>query len=267
MNVLDLFCGAAGGWSLGLQRAGLHVAAACELDDWRRAVYGANFPGVHLYGDIQELSAQRIVCDLGYFPECLAGSPPCQDASAANTKGAGINGKQTGLFMEAIRLVREGRPRWVALENSPHLRTRGIDRVLAELEALGYACWPLVVGAHNVGAPHIRKRMWLVCRDTSVPARQDAGEIEWQTRSGPELDAAASGKRCNSGWQLAALVGAQGYRWNGGPERHLRLADGLPSRLARKCVAAYGDAIVPQIAELIGRAIMKVENDFGAVGE
>ena len=326
MNVLDLFCGAAGGWSLGLHRAGFRTVAGCEIDEWRRAAFGRNFPGVRLYPDVRELTAARIVADLGYFPECVVGSPPCQDASAANTKGTGIDGPQTGLFMEAIRLIGEGRPAWACFENSPRLRTRGVDRVLAELEALGYACWPLVVGADDVGAPHIRKRMWLIAADAErtgirqQPGRGNGedgaceaelahdsvancdgqpriakyGEVEgalgihrdadghgWTGgRSGRrergdvsaaqdagDHDCARLEERKSLGSdafpQLAALeraVGAKGYQWNGGPERHLRLVNGLSTGLARKCVAAYGDALLPQIAELIGRAIMATEH-------
>ena len=85
-TVLDLFSGACGGWSLGLHRAGFETVAACEFDPWRRAVFAQNFPGVKLYDDVRSLTADRIVSDLGYFPDCVVGSPPCQDASAANTK-------------------------------------------------------------------------------------------------------------------------------------------------------------------------------------
>src|SRR3990172_1182128 len=55
VNVLDLFCGAAGGWSLGLHRAAFRTVAACELDEWRRGAYSRNFPGVRLYTDVREL--------------------------------------------------------------------------------------------------------------------------------------------------------------------------------------------------------------------
>lgn len=60
------------------------------------------------------------------------------------------------------RLIAELRPRWVLAENVPALRTRGADEVLSSLEGLGYTCWPLVVGADDVGAPHRRKRVWIV---------------------------------------------------------------------------------------------------------
>ena len=142
MRVLDLFSGAAGGWSLGLHRAGFVTIAACEIVEWRRILYSENFPHVRLYDDIRTLTAARLVSDLGFLPDIIVGSPPCQDISSANTKGKGIEGERSGLYLEAVRLVGDCRPRWFAFENSPNLRTRGADRLLAELDALGYACEP-----------------------------------------------------------------------------------------------------------------------------
>ncbi|REF68305.1 DNA cytosine methyltransferase [Paracoccus versutus] len=162
LRVLDLFSGAAGGWSLGLHRAGFVTIAACEIVEWRRILYSENFPHVRLYADVRDLTAARLVSDLGCLPEIIVGSPPCQDISSANTKGKGIEGERSGLYLEAVRLVGECRPRWFAFENSANLRTRGADRLLDELEALGYACWPCVVGAADIGANHVRKRSWLI---------------------------------------------------------------------------------------------------------
>ncbi|PRD40502.1 DNA methyltransferase [Phyllobacterium phragmitis] len=165
MRVLDLFSAAAGGWSLGLHRAGFITIAACEIVEWRRILYTENNPHVRLYDDIRELTAARLVSDLGILPDIIVGSPPCQDISSANTKGKGIEGERSGLYLEAVRLVGDCRPRWFAFENSANLRTRGADRLLGELDALGYACEPCVVGASDLGANHIRKRSWLIGYD------------------------------------------------------------------------------------------------------
>ncbi|MBT0779336.1 DNA cytosine methyltransferase [Paracoccus sp. pheM1] len=182
LRVLDLFSGAAGGWSLGLHRAGFVTIAACEIVEWRRILYSENFPHVRLYADVRELTAARLVSDLGCLPDIIVGSPPCQDISSANTKGKGIEGERSGLYLEAVRLVGECRPRWFAFENSANLRTRGADRLLDELEALGYACWPCVVGAADIGANHVRKRSWLIGCDpeqladtrVAIPAGRNA---------------------------------------------------------------------------------------------
>lgn len=316
MNVLDLFCGAAGGWSLGLHRAGFRTVAACEIDPWRRERYLANFPGVRMYDDVRTLSAARLRAD-GISVDVVVGSPPCQDASSANTKGKGIDGERTGLFWEALRLVRELRPRWVCLENVPGLRSRGYDRVHDALEAAGYAVRPLVVGAWHAGAPHRRNRVWIVANTPEIgcgagwAGRFDSGRARESEQAFHHADPAvllgspfARGEpdgvdagtvananenririesgRCGGtnrkgaaitknapdaneerqhefaehgqvGWILA------GSAWNGGAPGLGRMDDGLPKGMAHHMLAAYGDAVVPIIPEIIGRAIMSIE--------
>lgn len=193
-RVLDLFSAAAGGWSLGLHRAGYRTVAACEAVAWRRALYAQNNPGIPIYDDVRTLTASRLVRDLGYLPDVVVGSPPCQDISSANTKGKGVEGERSGLFFEAIRIIGEirdlgrgrGEPaaRWFALENSANLRTRGADAVLAALEALGYSCWPTVVRAGDIGANHERPRSWLIgCDVAQVANAHGFGRHEgWRRR-------------------------------------------------------------------------------------
>jgi DNA (cytosine-5)-methyltransferase 1 len=299
---LDLFAGAAGGWSLGLHRAGIRTVAACEIDEWRRTCFAANNPGVRLYGDVRDLTAARLVADLGCLPDIIVGSPPCQDISSANPRGRGVDGERSGLFFEAVRLVRECRPVWGCFENSSHARVKGIDRVLSALEAEGYSCWPLVVGADDLMAPHRRKRMWLVFADTDErrirpeqarpvwPGRLGMGSLkaeksrswnhpdanrEGQSRQpehgevgGPfvvsgHADSAGlalgQGQRGDAFAEFPALeraVGPVGYRWNGGPARYRRVADGCEPRLARQLIAALGDSVLPQITEAIARACL-----------
>ncbi|MBS1097843.1 DNA cytosine methyltransferase [Gluconobacter sphaericus] len=218
-RVLDLFAGAAGGWTLGLHRAGFVTVAACEIVEWRRVLYAENNPHVRLYDDVRTLTAGRLVSDLGFLPDLIAGSPPCQDISSANTRGKGIDGARSGLYREAVRLVGECRPRWFAFENSANLRTRGADRLLDALEALGYACEPCVVGAGDVGACHVRKRSWLIGFDPrrladtglAVAAGRDAdgrgiGRAGGDEGVGPVRcvphgsDGDATGVGCREGW-------------------------------------------------------------------
>lgn len=178
VSVLDLFSAAAGGWSLGMHRAGFRTVAACEAVDWRRALYAENNPGVPIYDDVRTLTAARLISDLGYLPDVVVGSPPCQDISSANTKGKGVDGDKSSLFFEATRLIGEIRPRWFALENSDRVRTRGYDRIAAELEGHRYDCWPFVVGIGNAGGSHQRKRAWIIGLDANAAREQggDAGQ-------------------------------------------------------------------------------------------
>ena len=160
ITVLDLFSGI-GGFSLGLHWAGMRTVAFCEAAPFARRVLARHWPGVPVYRDIRTLSAARLRADGVPRPRLLCGGFPCQDISLAG-RGLGIEGGRSGLWSHMARLVAECRPDWVVPEkrnlgNVPGLRGRGADRVLADLEAAGYACWPLVVGAVHAGAPRANR--------------------------------------------------------------------------------------------------------------
>ncbi|API58296.1 hypothetical protein BSL82_02390 [Tardibacter chloracetimidivorans] len=215
LRVLDLFSAAAGGWSLGLHRAGFRTMAACEAVEWRRVIYAQNNPDVRIYDDVRTLTAERLLGDFGYLPDFIAGSPPCQDISSANTKGKGVDGERSGLYFEAVRLVGECRPRWFAFENSANLRTRGADAVLAALEALDYACWPLVVRARDIGANHERPRSWLIGCDLEqvADANGDGWAAQWSGRR-RGFDVPFSDDPLH-----ASRIGHEGWRsWRHGPD-------------------------------------------------
>ncbi|MCB1990218.1 MAG: DNA cytosine methyltransferase [Geminicoccaceae bacterium] len=178
LEALDLFSGGAGGWSLACHRLGIRTLAACEADPARRHMYAQNFPEVPIYDDVQELTAARLLADLGTLPHIVVGSPPCQDASVANPRGRGTGGKRTGLAGEFVRLVGEVRPLLAVLENVPGLKGRGADWLLASLAAAGYAARPFVVGAIHAGAPHRRLRCWIV----AVPAAALADPDRYRLR-------------------------------------------------------------------------------------
>jgi DNA (cytosine-5)-methyltransferase 1 len=278
LSTLDLFSAAAGGWSLGMGRAGFHTVAACESVAWRRALYAENNPGVPIYDNVLTLTAARLQSDLGALPDVIVGSAPCQDISSANTKGKGVDGARSGLVFEAVRIIGECRPRWFALENSALVRVRGYDRVAARLEALGYTCEPFVVGADDLGAPHERKRSWIVGFDAAQVT--DAARLGHEGRRawgrGPDGDGASPADKasitpcCDD----RGDVGGPWPEWNGGLAAGLRLANGLSARASDTRVAvggargtsgaallveAYGDAVIPQIPEAIGRAILRTE--------
>lgn len=149
----SLFSGI-GGIDLGLERAGFEVAWQSEIDPYACQVLSKHWPHVKNLGDIRdvrEVSAVDLIC----------GGFPCQDVSCAG-KGAGLEGQQSLLWFEMLRVISIARPRWCLIENSPALRIRGMDRIYAGLEAAGYSVWPFVVGASDVGAPHRRQRAWIV---------------------------------------------------------------------------------------------------------
>jgi DNA (cytosine-5)-methyltransferase 1 len=254
LRVLDLFSGI-GGFSLGLQRAGgFETKAFCEIDPFCRRVLARHWPGVPCYDDVRTLTAERLGAD-GIAVDVICGGFPCTDISSANAgRQAGIDGEQSGLWWEYARLVREIRPAWVVIENSPDLRTRGGDRVLDELEQGAYACWPLVVGAANAGAPHLRRRTWILAhadRD-GEPALSVDDEARRLPRAGVYADT-----------DREPLVRAAKPRPQPNPwadESALcRVDDGIPARVGRPQLAALGNAVVPQVVTALGRAILAAE--------
>ncbi|AGH48732.1 C-5 cytosine-specific DNA methylase [Sphingomonas sp. MM-1] len=239
MRVLDLFSAAAGGWSLGMHRAGYRTMAACEVIPWRRALYSENNPGVKVYDDVRSLSAGRLLDDFGYLPAVIVGSPPCQDISSANTKGKGVEGERSGLYFEAVRLIGECRPRWFALENSANLRTRGADAVLSALEAIGYACWPFVVRAGDIGANHERPRSWLIGCDVG------------------QLTAYANGHGEHAQSQHGEMAVVSGL----GVDRH-PAQDGCGSGLPGRCAGAATGAEQPACGDALHAASLGHEGGW-----
>ena len=102
LKVLDLFSGF-GMFSLGLHRAGgFETVAFCEISKYPREVLSVRYPGVKIYEDVCTLTAERLAAD-GIAPNVICGGFPCQDLSVAG-KGAGLEGKRSGLYREVIRL-------------------------------------------------------------------------------------------------------------------------------------------------------------------
>lgn len=171
MRAAVLFAGI-GGWELAAEQIGIETAWAAEWDAWKADRYRERFPGVALYRDVRALHGEEMIAAHGRL-DFLLGSPPCTDISSANHRATGVDGAASRHYFEAIRLVEEIRPRGCAFENSDKLRARGADRVLARLESIGYAAWPIVVGAVHAGAPHKRLRSFIVAADADQIGLRD----------------------------------------------------------------------------------------------
>jgi DNA (cytosine-5)-methyltransferase 1 len=229
MNILDLFSGI-GGFSLGLERAGMRTVAFCEIDPRARAVLHKHWPDVPVFTDVSTLSKD----DLNEQIDVIAGGFPCQDISTAGL-GAGLSGSRSGLWFQFRRLIKEIQPRYAIIENVSALRSRGLDQVLWSLFEIGYDAEWHCIPAAAIGAPHQRDRVWIVAYPHS---------------------AHSEGRRLSSGTyaQYANTVSA-GW-WETEPAVG-RVANGLPGQAHR--LKQLGNAVVPQIPELIGRAIMEYE--------
>jgi DNA (cytosine-5)-methyltransferase 1 len=163
MKILDLFSGI-GGFSLGLERAGMTTVAFCEIDAKARLVLKKHWPNVPVFEDITTLTKADIHDEI----DIIAGGFPCQDISLAG-KGAGLAGARSGLWSEFHRLIAEIRPRYAIIENVSALRNRGLDTVLRSLAEIGYDAEWHCIPACAVGAPHKRDRIWIVAYPDNKP--------------------------------------------------------------------------------------------------
>ncbi len=238
LKVLDLFSGI-GGFSLGLERTGgFETVAFCEIEPFCRKVLKKHWPDVPHYEDIRTLTADTLRRD-GIAVDVICGGFPCQDISLAG-KGAGIEGARSGLWSEYARLISEIRPQFVLVENVAALLGRGLDRVLGDLAAVGYDAWWEVVSASDIGALHCRQRLWLQAYPNSNGVRPQ--------RIRPFT------ARAWSEQQFAGLVQDQ-LRISLPAGKSGGVSDGVSNRTHR--LKALGNAVVPQIPELIGRAILE----------
>jgi DNA (cytosine-5)-methyltransferase 1 len=246
VNVLDLFSGI-GGFSLGLERAGMRTVAFCEIDPFCRRVLAKRWPAVPCYDDIRTLTAETLAANAGSGDvqiDVICGGFPCQDISEAGL-GAGLDGERSGLWSEFRRLIGEIRPRYAIVENVSALLARGIDRILGDMAELGYDAEWHCIPAAAVGLRHLRARIFVIA---SPAALVDTDEV-----SPRHLHAEALGR-----WQpiFRIRLGEDGSQWTEEPDVG-RVAHGIPNGVDRN--GSLGNSVVPAIAEALGRAIMMAE--------
>ena len=272
MKVLDLFAGI-GGFTLGLERAGFETVAFCEIEPYAQKVLKKNWPGVAIYDDVRTITAKRLASD-GIAVDVITGGFPCQDISVSGNQAGIQDGTRSGLWSECARLLGDIRPRYAIFENVTNLLNgHGGDwfkRVLWDISALGYDAEWHCIPASQLGAHHHRDRIWIIAyprgeygRDNGQLATDQAQRTQSAVISSAirenvaDANSAQCERRCLSSRiraQYANVSGSSG--WETEPNVG-RVANGIPSRSHRlKCL---GNAVVPPIPELIGRAIIKSE--------
>ena len=167
MTFGSLFSGI-GGIDLGLERAGMTCKWQVEIDPWCRKVLAKHWPNVRRYEDVSAVGGDTLEP-----VDVIAGGFPCQDVSTAG-QGAGIKeGTRSGLWSEFHRIICELRPRYVLVENVPGLFANGRGRVLGDLADIGYDAEWEVLSAADVGAPHLRKRVFITAHNRISDASGD----------------------------------------------------------------------------------------------
>jgi DNA (cytosine-5)-methyltransferase 1 len=231
LRVLDLFSGI-GGFSLGLERTGgFETVAFCENNKARWPILKKHWPDVPIYPDVRRLPNDFVV-------DLVTAGFPCQDISLAG-KGAGLAGRRSRLFWRIIRTA--GLVGWpmLLLENVAALLDRGLGTVLGALASVGYDAEWNCIPASAVGAPHVRDRVWI-----SANHRSKRGEGVFLK----EVCRQPAFSWCQDVRRAADLPDRSDLY----PSKLCRSRDGVPERLD-----AVGNAVVPQIPEMIGHAILQ----------
>ena len=265
-RVLSLFSGI-GGWDLGLERSGgFRTVRFCEIDPFCQRILAKHWPDVPCHDDVTTMQFQEGEADV------IAAGWPCQDLSFAGL-GAGLAGERSGLYREVVRAIRVVRPRLVLLENVAALLSRGLGQILGELAKVGYDAESHCIPASAIGAPHVRDRIWIIAH----PQEERCGEAwrlrcrelaEWISNSGQACVPANAWEERIQGRKPKEISGLSAFSWCKNVRRTEDLRgrsdlppplfcgtrDGIPNWVDR--IGAIGNAVVPQIPEIIGRAIL-----------
>ena len=283
MRVGSLFAGI-GGFDLGLFWAGYDIVWQVELDEWCRKVLAKHWPDATRFADIRDCGIHNLEP-----VEIICGGFPCQDFSQAG-KQAGLDCERSSLWWQMRRIVGELRPRYVIVENVPNLFIRGFDRVLGSLSEIGYDAEWGVISANDVGAPHLRQRLWIVAHPAGAGSEAWDGDGVGTDHRSRRHQGVATGQGSES--RTAAMAYTIGPRLEGhtgdvsyihqpgrvasGPDGSVapesvcertewhhqgwvvepnvgRVAHGVSRRVDR--LRGLGNAIVPQIAYWLGTRI------------
>jgi DNA (cytosine-5)-methyltransferase 1 len=287
IRVLDLFSGI-GGFSLGLERTGgFETAAFCEVEPFCQSVLQKHWPDVPIYNDIKTIREEFKDGPV----DLICGGYPCQPFSVAGSQRGEKDDRH--LWPEMFECIREYRPRWIIGENvAGHIKL-GLDTVLSDLESEGYTTRAFSIPACAINAPHKRERVWIVGNaehngssttkksrgaDTSGDHNQEgkekASQPERASRSRGNEDVANGDTEGLQGGQETRDAESQGQggdkllarcskrkpweNWTTEPNVG-RMAHGIPDRVDR--IKSLGNSLVPQIVEMIGYAILEVDND------
>jgi len=244
LKVLDLFSGI-GGFSLGLERTGgFQTVAFCELDEYCNKVLKKHWPGVKNYGDITTARFKESV-------DLVTAGFPCQDISYAG-EGAGLAGERSGLFWHILHTVRMvGLPK-LLLENVAALLDRGMGAVLGSLAQIGYDTEWHCIQAADIGAPHLRDRVWIFANPRQEPFAQPILT---------EVDVSESRNRNKKQWrqnrffpEVASLCPEVLQGWLDRSKAN-GMDDGVSHRFYR--LGQCGNSVLPQIPELMGYAVLR----------
>ena len=236
MKHLDLFSGI-GGFALAAQRVWgdeHEIVAFCEIDKFAQKVLKKHWPNVEIIEDVRKIKENKWgTIDL------ITGGFPCQDLSHAGKQG-GISAGRSGLWKEYWRIISTVQPKFVVVENVTALLTgdggRWFGQFLGDLAQIGYDAQWHCIPASYIGANHTRDRSWIVAHSNEMGRKIYNQPITRRSLSRDWVE------------DVARI-------WKTPISEIIRMDDGVSGKLDKNRIAALGNAIVPQIAELIFMAI------------
>jgi len=251
LTVGSLFSGI-GGLDLGLERAGMRVIWNAEVDPYCCRVLKKHWPDVPNLGDVTAIDWTTVE-----RPDVICGGYPCQPFSYAGARAGADDARH--LWPHMLNAVRVLRPRYAILENVAGHLSLGFGRVLGDLAEIGFdAEWDCIPAA-AVGAPHLRDRVFVVAYPNSES--EPVGTVDGAPRPRvmvPDADCGGRDGRAGElwprGWPKPADRRRRGDAWPAIADLR-RVADGVPSRMDR--LRGLGNAVVPAVAEHVGRLITK----------
>ena len=250
MTIGSLFSGI-GGLELGLEWAGLGpVLWQVEIDPYCRAVLAKHWPDAVRYEDVRSASNLAPV-------DLICGGFPCQDVSSCG-KREGLQGKRSGLWWEYVRVLQALRPSWCIVENVASGATRWLRPIRHHLHMLGYRTRALGISARDMGAPHLRRRIFVIGH--TYMSSKPVVFVNDEASRLPEPATDSNMPRCLQ--QRGAisddpeLLAAQRADWWRVEPDVGRVANGVPSRVDR--LRALGNAVVPQCAQVVGQVVKQM---------
>jgi len=256
VNELALFAGAGGG-ILGGKLLGWKTVCAVECDSYAASVLVSRqndgilepFP---VWDDVKTFDGKpwRGIVDV------VSGGFPCQDVSQASPTATGIEGERSGLWVEMARVVCEVRPQYVFVENSPMLTTRGLGRVLGDLAQMGFDAKWGVLGAHHVGAPHERGRIWILAHTNGLsgtgrgqcPIHESEDRRRGNNQIGSVGDDRIRPIQKTRSHPFSTIVRQGKTQWWKTEPSVGRVVDGVADRVGK--LRAIGNGQVPAVARL-----------------
>ena len=238
MKFISLFAGI-GGFDLGLERAGMECVAQVEIDKFCLKVLHKHWPNVPKFEDVRNVGRENLPA-----ADLICGGFPCQPHSYAGKRKGAADDRD--LWPEMLRVVKELHPSYVLCENVAGIRSTIFKRVLLDLEGESYGTESFLLPALAFGAFHRRDRIFIIAY-----AKSEGLQKRWNERQ-KKNDENNNKKESRINNRL------NGCDWRTSKPQLCRAPHGLPGRVDR--LRALGNAVVPQVVEFIGRAIMDVEN-------